>query len=562
MRIALESLDGRNFELSLPREGSKAHVIALQNASGLRGIYLQEDARIALEGAKVDQLVGEVLWHLASGPLRVAGPLQAGAVAVDLLIPRGEGSKGPSGRVALASLTVPAFELTVGKAESPTVVRTKVACRELSAANPAEPDAWHVLATELEAERTSVQQQGLEVTCERLAAQAFGADFGADVTTGVRANTLVAAGLGVRTPSLALRVGQARLDGVRVALEREGLSLEAARVELRDVAIALPGERTVQCPGTIVLTGLRFTRGDLSCNKLEVEAIAADLRLSAAETEATAPERAQDGGKEATGLPDLSVLDRLQGSVHADLTVDVKIPFLSRRVATHKMRLDVRDGTIDFKKLEDGLSLLEDALLDFRVRRGALALELKGIKKTLLAWPLDAGELAVAERDNRVRLRTLAKPDLPLKSDNADDPPASNGKDKSVGLSRLDVTPLEVDLALAGGGTFELGQTLALRLGSREHAALERLTVSGSLAYAPAARTSPTELRIAVQGLETGVDKLQLAQGRLRIGKLGLDAAPDVQLTMQGLAPQHVRGSLRGLTLESLEWRNSKNLRA
>lgn len=559
MKISLESLDGRTFELTLPREGGEAHRIALQVATRLRGVYLHEDTKIALEGAKLDEVSGTVIWQLAHGPLQLGG-LQGSMLAVDLLIPRGAAPHpGPSGEVTAASLVVPAFELTVGA--TPTLVRASLACRELTAKNPAQPDGWNLQVLDLAGERIAVTKEGLAVELARLGAEQLTIEIGGALTTAFTAATLTLQELTLRLPNLALRIGAARIERARVVLAADGPQIEAQRIELREVDVMVPGERTVRCPGAIIASGVRFAGGDFVCNKIEVSALDANVRLSPQETVAEAPE-SQTALAAQSNAPkpplDLSLLDGLQGQVNADLTVDVKIPFLSRRVATHKMRLDVRDGTIDFKQLEDGLARLEDALLDFRVRRGALALELKGIKKTLLAWPLDASELAVAERDDRVRLRTLAKPDLPAKSE-PDEPPTSSGKDRSVGLSRLDVEPLEIALRLDGGHTFTYGERLALRLGARDRPAIGRLGVQGAVSYAPSARTEAQTLSIDLQALDVGLDKLVTGAGKLRIGRVALETLTDLALTLQGLTPALLKGSLRGLTLESLEWRKARS---
>lgn len=569
MRISLESLDGRHFVLELPLDQSPGqpptarHVISIHDASNLRGIYRQDHEVIALEGAKVDQLVAEIVWHLASGPLKLTGPFTGGGVAVDLLIPRGEGSASPSGRAALASLTVPAFDVTVGDATAPTHVAGKIAARELSAANPAEPNAWHVLSTELEAANLAISRIGLELGVERLLAERISADLGGGKTS-ARVTSAAITNLTLRTPSLGLKIAKVHLENLRIVHDAGGLALEVGEVELTGVGVRVgegEGDQHVKTSGAIRMRGFRFAQGSVSCARLEVEDADFVANLAGKQTEAVAPERedeASPAGAPFT-MPDLGALDGLHGLVNADLTVDVKLPFISRRVATHKLRLDVRQGTIDFKKLEDGLSLLEDALLDFEVRKNALVIEIKGVKKTLIAWPLDAEGLALASK-NRVKLGTLAHPDLP-KSTGGESvpPPASGGKDKSVGLTRLDVNGIEIQLGLATAPALVLPY-VQVQLGRDGVPALEQLTVQGSLSYAPgepATRTEPKTLRASLRGLHVGLGGLQIGDAVLSVGTLALTELRDVVLTMTGLKPSKVEGAARGLLLEAVEYRNS-----
>lgn len=565
MRISLESLDGRHFVLELPLDQSpdRQHVISIHNAENLRGIYRQDEQVIALEGAKVDDLVAEVLWHLASGPLKLGGPLSGRGIAIDLTIPRGENSASPYGRAVCASLAVPAFAVVAGDARSPMQVAGRLAAREFSAANPAEPDAWHILTTELEAANLQVTRRGLEVGIERLLAERVGGEVGGG-TTALRITSAAISNLSLQTPAFGMTVARAKLTDLRLASEPNGLNVEVGAVELSGVAVRIgqgATEQHVRTAGSIRATGFRFAQGSITCTRLEVEDVTFAASLAAPETEAVAPERA-DASSSSGGfaMPDLTPLDGLHGLLHADLTLDVKLPFISRRVATHKLHLDVRQGTIDFKKLEDGLSLLEDALLDFQVRKNALVIEIKGVKKTLVAWPLDAEGLALANHD-RVKLRTLAQPDLPKEQANKESapPPSTSGKDKSVGLTRLDVNDIDIQLGLVGGAALALPQ-VRVKLGSSETAALEQLVVRGALAYAPgepASRTEPKTLHAALRGLHLGLDNLRVGAATAKVGTLALQELRDVTLTMVGLKPTKLQGSAHGLLLESVVYRNS-----
>ncbi len=571
MRISLESLDGRHFVLELPLDAApdKKHVISIQNATNLRGIYQHDDAAFALEGAKIDELVAEVLWHLASGPLKIAGPLTAGAIALDLVIPRGENSGPTAGRAECASLTVPALTLTVGDAKSPTRIAGRVAARAFSAANPAEPNAWHILSTELECTNVAVQRTGLDVGVERLIGDRVAADIGGG-TTVARFTSAAISGVSVEMPAFGVRVTSVRLKDLRLVSAPSGLTIEIAEAELSGVSARIGHgalAQHVKTAGSIRLRGFRFAEGDITCARLEVDDAELAVTLAAPQSEAVAPESSAAQPSRPFKMPDLTALDGLNGFVNADVRVDVRLPVISHRVFSHKTRLDVRDGTVDFKKLENGLSMLEDALIDFEVRKNVLVIEVKGVKKTLVSWPLDAEGVALAVKD-RVKIRTLASPDIPKSEPAEVAPPPERDKDKesSVGLRRIDVDGIEVQLGLSGGATLTLPQG-TIRLGSRGVPALEQLTLQGALTYAPAdaarsARTEQKSLRASVRGLNLGIDALAFGSSIVKVGTISLAELRETTLTMAGVVPVKIAASARGLVLESVAYRNSAPARA
>ena len=129
-------------------------------------------------------------------------------------------------------------------------------------------------------------------------------------------------------------------------------------------------------------------------------------------------------------------------------------PILGSRKATHRFRIPVEQGTIDYMALESNLSTLENALLDFAVRDGELVLErvnplfpARGRGKPIVAWSLTAMDLELAKRD-LVRLAIL--PDARLVGESSgEESAASSSSSPSVALRRLSLRGITVKLALA-----------------------------------------------------------------------------------------------------------------
>ena len=294
--------------------------------------------------------------------------------------------------------------------------------------------------------------------------------------------------------------------------------------------------------GTLVLDGI--TLSDVAIHRDDVRI--GRVRIANTEAEAKLPGRGADeqhgrpadGGGSAAILEWLvPALDRLTGHVNVDLGLDLTVPVIGRRRATHNFRVPINAGTIDYRRLEDNLSTLEDALLDFSVRDEGLVLEVgipllptRGKGKPIVTWPLEGAELEQARQD-RVRLSVLARPSLNGKSD--DD---TSGEEKSspVALRRADLRGLDVSLAVAPAEDSPIR-----RIGL--------LVVSGDLIHATDEAPEGV-LRGGAQDVEIGA----VERGRLSVGRVRVDAASDLELAFLGTTPVRARVVARSVQVEHL----------
>ena len=148
----------------------------------------------------------------------------------------------------------------------------------------------------------------------------------------------------------------------------------------------------------------------------------------------------------------VAVARSADGHLDVDLDLDLAVPILGRRRATHEFRIPIDGGTIDYRKLEDNLSTLEDSLLDFSVRDEGLVLEVgipllptRGRGKPIVTWPLDAADRELAEHQ-RVRLSVLSRPDVNHRGDDNGD---GDDKPSKFGLRKAKLDKLDIALALA-----------------------------------------------------------------------------------------------------------------
>src|SRR5690606_31675043 len=159
---------------------------------------------------------------------------------------------------------------------------------------------------------------------------------------------------------------------------------------------------------------------------------------------ATAVEAEPPADPEPRRRLDLDFLDRIDGRLDVDLTVDVTLPVLGSRRKTHHFRVPIAKGTINYKDLEGDLAKLEDAFIDIEVRGRQLAIErriplIPGSEKPLVLFDLEPDEVAMAH-ERLVRLATLGTLRLPPRSD--------EGR-SSVQLRELDFGNVDVALEVA-----------------------------------------------------------------------------------------------------------------
>lgn len=314
------------------------------------------------------------------------------------------------------------------------------------------------------------------------------------------------------------------------------LAAAFAGAELRDVSFDLaPGivarVREVRVPegATAVATGANVP-------VLELLDVTADVDVAAALQ--LAPAR---GG----ALPDLDALDGVSGHANVDAVVG-----LTRSMPRVKnaIRLDIREGTIDFRQLEHSFHALADAVLNFRVKGARLELE-KDIplvpwdETTLVAWPLDERDRALAARD-RVRLRRLLDVQI-LETGRRD----AGGKGcyglGSLALEDIDVAAsvlASVDVPFGGG---------VVTLGAGGAAGLRGLRVRGALGCTRDGPPTASKLDVTVLAVTAAVRGLSAAGLVVDVQRLAIEDVSG-ELSFEGLEPRRLTLNLPKVRLEGV----------
>ncbi len=347
------------------------------------------------------------------------------------------------------------------------------------------------------------------------------------------------------SPQLVLRIGELAIEGrvelagVRLRIDgKDGVAF-AERVVLADVALALGAVRLRidRIAGLHVAVG--WGHDGVRVDAEAIELASGTVELAFPERPAAAPTERTPRRLPFTLDDVLSLLDGVAGDVNVDLALDLTVPVIGRRTATHQFRIPIENGALDYRKLESDLSALEDSLLDFSVRDGGLVLErgiplipTRGRGKPIVRWDLEGDDLALAEA-RRIRLAVL--PRFTLVSDGESDP----NKPPAVALRQLEARDLDARLQLQ---LAEPPAALPLRR-------IDELSVAGNLFHAPSTPPREGHVQARIATLELGSFTIPLGRLQLAIAQLVLDGADTIEVSFAGLSPRRARIALRGLAV-------------
>ncbi len=548
MKIDLATLDASGFVLELPNDATPADVVAIAYAHRLGGVYAHDARRFRVQGLRAEAVsLASLTWHIAGGRVVASEGAELGSPSVELDIPRGEAKarRSTQGQVVLSGLRVPDLSLELGE----LCFGGPLEAQALELTLGAKGEAVALLAAALAMPRGSLTRGELAASHGQLRATELELHHGAHATTAKLAE-LALSELRLQSGALAISVDELRLVKARFVRTAGGeLELHAAELELSGLSLATPTARFGATK--LALHGVAWVSGALSIERVSVDRseLALALGATAASSSPPAPPPSRRSARRAP--IDLGFLDFLDGRVDVDVHVDAKVPYLKRRRATHHFRVALKAGTLDYAKLEGDLSALEDALLDFAIRKGNLVLEvapplLSFARKTIVEWPLDDAGRELAQR-KLVRLATLARPKLPTKKAGSSEAAES---DAVFSLDRLDFAPIDLDLHLGGPTQIDLGPGGVIHLGAARRAAVGRLSLRGELHHrAEHVAKAPTTLIAQATKLRLGLEALAVAGRTLGVAELSLESLEEARLTAKGLSPTELSAKLGALSM-------------
>jgi hypothetical protein len=348
--------------------------------------------------------------------------------------------------------------------------------------------------------------------------------------------------------------------GLRLGWGEAGFWMRAEQLAAPSLRVALNGLQ-LHAHG-VAVEGFHLHGPQVSVATGRLERASVSARFSAPSGEVAAPEPPPDrGGERPSRAPqvpfDWRLLDGLSGDIGVDLAVDLTVPVIGRRRATHRFRIPLEAGSLDYMALEGDLSTLEESLLDFAVRddgtlvleRGIPLLPTRGRGKPILVWNLDHDDLALA-RKRRVRLAVL--PHFRLASD------AKGDRSEAA----PDESPPEKDTGGSGPGIALRSLGLANLVARLAHAevpdlsgpvrrlAFDALHVEGTLHHAASGAPRDGWVRGSLDGLAGHVAGLALGGATtLDLERLQLGRLSDLDVQFAGLRPVSLQAEVAELNL-------------
>lgn len=507
MKISLERLDASALQVDLPGSGDR---IVVRAAAGLRGTLERDDERLALSGVRAESIALETL-RLLLGRLVLAS--SAGATFADF------------GLTLEQSKDRLAFELT---ATSLVALDLEVAIDDVVVA----------ARVELTGVRLSVAGSDGSIEAERMVLSGFSLGIG---EVAVTAERLIGLGVTIRWGTKGFSLGARSLEGQPLELRTKSLSLSTTGVAVD--AFALDSRH-------IMLRRLAIATGQVAVTLSPPEPAPDRTRTSAPPPTSVAPRASVPASSiPAEPLIEWRVLDFLSGDIDVDVDLDLTVPIIGTRKATHRLRVPIERGLLDFRALENNLSALENALLDFSARDGALVLErvnplfpARGSGKPLVIWDLDATDYAVAQT-NRVRLAVLHRARM-AKGDS--EPPKSTAPPsrRSIALRKLGLLRSNVRLTLAPVDGPLAGMVRPHRV--------DALVLQGSVFHHPGAPPREASLLGELKGVALGLHGLKLGTTGLDVSSLTVASLSPIEIQFLDVHPTKVQLDLAGLAAEDL----------
>ena len=364
---------------------------------------------------------------------------------------------------------------------------------------------------------------------------------------------LSAASLELRHPLLGdqpLLLRDVRAKRVRLAIDGPAITVELAGLEI-GAGEATHGGLSVRLESLTLPSGLGWDgeRFEARTVRLGTMTLRAQDLPSMRSRQREQPTPASPEAK-----PDLRLLDHVSGKVAVDVTVDAAIKSIGRRKATHRFRIPIRAGALDFKTVEKSLARLEDSILDFVVAKSTLRL-VKDIPlvpfdtRTLVSWKLNREDQALAA-DNRVRLRRLLDYQLPPAERRTE--PAEPAEPSPLRLDSVRCDDLDVALKLRGPTEARLPQGGRLLLGDNRRAAVGNATLTGTVVYRPGKPDQATTLTATAARLRGAIESLTVAGWCVDAGAVTVDAVEPVRLALRGVVPQGFEATVTGAKLASV----------
>ncbi len=371
----------------------------------------------------------------------------------------------------------------------------------------------------------------------------------------IQVGTLTLQNAVVTLSELAIHIGSITVSGLKVGWDSGEFHVDAIKAHAR-------GLRIERGPALIQIAAIDLPEGLRVHERVEIrEVLVGAIEISVSELRredfpTIPPEDIEGEGQSKPRRKsriklDHGVFETVNGQLDVDASMSMTLPVIGKRDSRHHFRIPVEGGIIDYRDFERGLSDLEDAFIDIRVRGQDLVIErdiplIPGLQKPIVLWSLSPGDVVLANKQ-LVRLATL--PNYKFASERErDDSDDERGKKSKVRLHRLDFDNIAVHLSLDETAVLSSGE------GSlRAH--IDELDLAGSLHFHPDFddEVKPTVLGAVGKGLGTVASKLIVfgheLSARLTIGRL-----ESLEIAFHELRPKTFGLALKNVAIQDVDF--------
>lgn len=242
-------------------------------------------------------------------------------------------------------------------------------------------------------------------------------------------------------------------------------------------------------------------------------------------------------------------LDTLTGEISVTMKVVLDLPVLGTRTLDQKLTIPIKDGSLDFRALDDSLDWLEGAFLDLVVRNDRLVLTWRvpivGARREIMSWELD-DEARMLTKFDRVPLRSLADFRFPSSGKLTAEVEQPAPRKKSI-LRSLTLSDLKVSLSMVAPRSVEIGNG-AIQFGGDGQPGMVGMEVSGKLVHPP----GPGALTGTIGLVDLTAKDLAMGPVTLTVDRLHLGDLESFEIAFDGFRPVGVTAKVHRLTASNL----------
>ncbi len=281
-----------------------------------------------------------------------------------------------------------------------------------------------------------------------------------------------------------------------------------------------------------------------------VEILAPHVSFSEAKISITfAPPEPDAPAKPSTVLPvlrqsgKLRLFDSLQGQINCRLEVKLDLPVLGKRTLDQELAIAIKDGSLDFRALDESLDWLEGAFLDIDMHDERLAVRWKvpifGAKHDLISWALDK-DAATLATFGRVPVRSLV--DFKFGDGDEDEKPADH---KRKLLQSFAIKAIDVAVSLAP----RIVETSsgAIMFGGDDQPGVVDLKVTGEIKD-----NGPGNLHGRIDSVDTTIKDVRFGPVRVTADRLTFDGLDQLEVKFDGFQPTSATVVIHRVTATNL----------